>query len=352
MGSDMPSNNDSPLNPMDLLLAKLSEQQSTISRQQQALRASDDDTSQQAADVVHSFSTASSVHSAPAETNLKMPVEPSVRSQDADELTRLKQELERAKGEIARKDQELIQTRITKHTIEQVIGTTSEADYSMNHGEGVSLLQQPFEPVTRPTSSRDNSWSFHEDSKSDTSDAMSASGFNRSRAIWNGNGRQQYPLSAPVTQTNFNQTNFNQGAWAGRGAGQQFTESSMSYGSAMTGYRADRLTPDLDVTGSSAGGRNYRNNGRLPNRSNVGFPFPASNSSYDMYAPAAMGYGSVGGMAGSAAGNALSLSLAGTALEYQPQPIGTPLSPFAPEFTSASGSWKNDVSRPRDPFHI
>jgi hypothetical protein len=34
---------------------------------------------------------------------------------------------------------------------------------------------------------------------------------------------------------------------------------------------------------------------------------------------------------------------------YQPQPIGTPLSPHAPEFTSSSVGWKNEVSSSRTP---
>jgi hypothetical protein len=50
--------------------------------------------------------------------------------------------------------------------------------------------------------------------------------------------------------------------------------------------------------------------------------------------------GSAAGATGAGLGMGLGLS---TAMDYHPQPIGTPLSPFAPEFTSTGEAWKDDV---------
>jgi len=82
-----------------------------------------------------------------------------------------------------------------------------------------------------------------------------------------------------------------------------------------------------------------RNNGRgsrFGNRNQAGFPYASSNSSYDGLAPA-NSYNSTGGM------NGIMGAGMSTSLSYQPQPIGTPLSPFAPEFTSSTGNWKTEV---------
>jgi hypothetical protein len=56
----------------------------------------------------------------------------------------------------------------------------------------------------------------------------------------------------------------------------------------------------------------------------------------------AMGLSLSGGMSGMSSG-ASSVISGGMYSGYQPQPIGTPLSPHAPEFTSSTG-WKGDVS--------
>ena len=76
-------------------------------------------------------------------------------------------------------DQELAQTRITKHTIDQVIGGGSEADGQVPQSSSSSI---------RPPFIRDSSWAAQDDARSDTSDALSAGGFNRSRAVWSNTG--------------------------------------------------------------------------------------------------------------------------------------------------------------------
>lgn len=357
------STGDSDLNPMDLLLAKLSEQQSMINKQHHALRTVDDVAYTRPVECLANSSGSSAAENPEADTAREMARNTSPTGLDkqgaeppsAEEVIRLKLELEKAKGKIAQMDQELIQTRITKHTIEQVIGTASEADFPLNQPGDPKSFPQALSTASRAPYDRDNSWVVHEDAHSDTSDALSASGFNRARAIWGNNRRQQYPMGLPDFQAP--PTAFPHGAWVGRGFGQQFTEAPGPYGHSLGGFRADRLTPDLD-TGMGPPGerRNNRNSSRLSTRNNGAFPYAGSASSYDGYGPGIIGYGSVAGMAGSAtggtsAGLGMGLGLSNV-MDYHPQPIGTPLSPFAPEFTSTGEGWKNDVSGVTDAIFV
>jgi hypothetical protein len=355
MSHELPSSTgDNDLNPMDLLLAKLSEQQSVINKQHHALRTVDDVAYTRTVEYLANSSGSSAAENPEADTAGKMarntsPVAPDnteAEQPSAEEVIRLKLELEKAKGKIAQMDQELTQTRITKHTIEQVIGTASEADFPLNQPGDLKSFPQALNPASGASYGRDNSWIVHEDAHSDTSDALSASGFNRARAIWGNNGRQQYPMGLPDFQAP--PTAFPHGAWVGRGFSQQLVEPPSPYGPSLGGFRADRLTPDLDTRmGPPGERRNNRNNSRLGNRNNGAFPYAGSASPYEGYGPGIIGYSSVAGMAGSAAGATgaglgMGLGLS-TAMDYHPQPIGTPLSPFAPEFTSTGEAWKNDV---------
>jgi hypothetical protein len=347
------SNDEDEVNPMDLLLAKLSEQQAVINKQHEALKTVEDISYTRTVEYVNT-SSASSALITPATDNFEStapstgdvtPVDNRHTQPSAEEVLRLKLELEQAKGKIARMDQELTQTRITKHTIEQAIGTASEADFPLNQPNDMGHLHPTLNAIVRPSFGRDNSWSGQEDTRSDTSDALSAGGFNRARAIWSNNG--SYTSAMPGFPGP--PSSFPHGAWVGRGFGQQFAEQPISFGPPMGNFRGDHLMPDLDSGMGPPGDRrtNSRNNGRFTPRNTEGFPYAASNSSFEGLNPPPLGYGSVAGMAGGVAGamgGPMSIGVGGGSMDYQPQPIGTPLSPFAPEFTSAGGVWKNDVS--------
>jgi len=360
---------------MDKLLAKLSEQSAALSKQQEALKSSDDNIAYSR--TVEYVSAASSVPITPAGesfNNSTAPTTntPSIAGDDAaqpsaEEVLRLKLELEAAKGKIARMDQELAQTRITKHTIDQAIGTPSEADFSMGlagHSEvsdiRLNLLQQSLNTNARPQVQRDNSWAAQEDSRSDTSDALSAGGFNRARAIW-GNGDKP---SLAAMQAGFQPSEaLASTQWMNRGFGQPFVDNPMAFPSPqLSGFRGDRMLPDADLLMAPPGGRRPNAGGRFNNRAVGSFPYSGSNSSYDGYNPSSSTpYGSVGAMSGGASGIAtpLGMNMLGTGglsggmaggmgggmySGYQPQPIGTPLSPHAPEFTSSGTQWKSEVS--------
>jgi len=349
------SNDEDEANPMDLLLAKLSQQQAVINKQHETLKSVEDISYTRTVEYVNASSVSSALitpaaghfESAAPSTGHVTPVDIGNTQPSAEEVLRLKLELEQAKGKIARMDQELTQTRITKHTIEQAIGA-SEADFSLHQPNDMGHLHPTLNTLVRPSFGRDSSWSGQEDSRSDTSEALSAGGFNRARAIWSNNG--SYLGVMPGFQGP--PASFPHGAWVGRGFGQQFTEQSMSFGPSMGNFRGDHLMPDIDSGMGPPGDRrtNNRNNGRFSSRNTGGFPYASNNSSLEGLNPPSLGYGSVAGMAGGVAGamgGPMSIGVGGSSMDYQRQPIDTPLSPFAPEFTSAGAVWKNDVSSHR-----
>lgn len=336
-------------NPMDMLLAKLSEQQTAINKQHEAIKA---------VDKVSFVRTADSII---ASTSSSHPVTPSIDASafgvlnttpesrtgeltpqpSADEVLRLKLELEAAKGKIARMDQELTQTRITKHTIEQAIGSASEANFPLDTHSDLGNLHA-LNTSLRAGYGRESSWNSQEDAQSDTSEALSLRGFNRARAIWSNEGGQ----GCPADTTDFQQTQvgFPRGAWVNRGFGQQFTQPSMPFSGTVAGFRSDRLAPELNLSMAPPGDRRptSRNNGHFGDRAANAFSYVGSNNSYDSMTPTSLGYASVVGTPGTVS-SPLGTGMGGS-MGYQPQPIGTPLSPFAAEFTSFSGVWKNNVS--------
>ncbi|KFY26065.1 hypothetical protein V491_01478 [Pseudogymnoascus sp. VKM F-3775] len=347
MNHDHASANE--LNPMDRLLAKLSEQQATINKQHEVLQTGDD---------LHRAHVSSAVEYAATSAGSSLSITPVTNSAEGtasgnstdtidsveekgtphpskDEVLRLKIELEKAKGKIARMDQELTQTRITKHTIEQAICSNSEADFPMDqlNATGRSLYLP------------DGTWAAQDDNHSDHSDALSASGFNRAGGIWGNSSR------APLTNYHGGMhglqpaSRFPGNPWAGAGRGFNLPYSDPSGGFSQThpGLRSDRLASDNDGSIGLAGDCRNANRSRFMNRNPGAFPYAGSNSSYDGITPTTS-YSSVAGLGGAATGTmGTSIGLnAGAALTYQPQPIGTPLSPFAPEFNSLNGQWKND----------
>jgi Pumilio-family RNA binding repeat len=359
------------VNPMDKLLAKLSEQQAVINKQHEALRSSEDTSYANTLDYVapdisslpitpalESFNNTTAVP-----TNSPSVTGADSSTQNVDEVARLKAELEAARGKIARMDQELAQTRITKHTLDQAIGNTSEADYPLTHQVDDRLNHLP--PNVRPQIQRDNSWAGQDDSRSDTSDALSASGFNRARALWGNAGKPAFAGAQGAFQPS---EALNPAQWMNRGFGQPFVDGpmasmppmpsvptmpSMPYtGPPMNAFRNNGMMPDPELLMAPPTARRGPVGGRFNNRSSAGsFPYASSNSSFDGYTPSTTPFGSVAGINQMSCQTGMGMNMGANAYAgYQPQPIGTPLSPHAPEFTSSSAvSWKNDVSAPIRP---
>jgi hypothetical protein len=112
---------------------------------------------------------------------------------DAVDLRRLKNELEDARNEVARMNQELHTTHQIKSTFDHAIGQSSEADYYYKGDvteQTISHLQSKFNASTRPGFGRQESWPTQDDVASEKSDAKSFNG----QAIWgNAVRQQQYP---------------------------------------------------------------------------------------------------------------------------------------------------------------
>ncbi|KAF7872221.1 hypothetical protein EAF04_003146 [Stromatinia cepivora] len=341
---------DTMPNPVDKLLAKLSEQQAVLNRQHEALRNSDDYGSGNSRTVDYN-SAPTSVPITPATETFDSgtaTTAPTTRPQSrgdgdnqpsAEEVLRLKFELEAAKGRIARMDQELAQNRITKHTIDQAIGSVSEADFPLGNvsDNAAGIPPNHF----RPQVARESSWATQEDAHSDHSDALSASGYNRTRAIW-GNNKPNFPNAPPMPSFQPSDPHTT-GQWMGRGGcNQPFVESNMSFGGPPpNSFRGERYEHDMAMPG---GGVRRTNGSRFNNRNLGSVPYSSSSSSFDGFTPSSSSYGSMGGIP-TPLGSQMNMGVnmgSGVYSGYQPQPIGTPLSPHAPEFTSASGTWKTE----------
>ncbi|KAM0158417.1 hypothetical protein ACHAQE_004198 [Botrytis cinerea] len=345
-----PTFNTSP-NPVDKLLAKLSEQQAVLNRQHEALRNSDDYGSNNSRTLDY-CSAPTSVPITPATENFDSgtaTTAPTTRPQSrgdgdsqpsAEEVLRLKIELEAAKGRIARMDQELAQNRITKHTIDQAIGSVSEVDFPLGNVSDPSAGIPPNH--FRPHVTRESSWTNQEDAHSDHSDALSASGYNRTRAIW-GNNKPNFQSASPMPSFQPSDPHTT-GQWMGRGGcNQPFVEPNLAFGGPPpNSFRGERYEHDMAMPG---GGLRRTNGNRFSNNRNLGsIPYSSSSSSFEGFTPASSSYGSMGGIP-TPLGNQMNMSMnmgSGMYPGYQPQPIGTPLSPHAPEFTSASGTWKTE----------
>ncbi|KAL7624433.1 hypothetical protein AAE478_005998 [Parahypoxylon ruwenzoriense] len=334
--------------PMDQLLEKLSQRQAALRMQGDALKASED--GNMYPPVLEHGSSSNSVPVTPA-TETFGSTAPTTRpasaalddgSPSTEEVLRLKLELAQAQNKISRLDQELAQTRSTR----------SAPDYNSTHSPVDAELPSGFQATSnssqiagppcvnaggRQASGREGGWSAFDDSRSDTSDALSATGFNRSRNIWGANKNSQSSFMQGGGFTGSEPPHNSQ--WSGRGVNQGYMDPSMAYESSGPGsYRGDRLTPDYDLTIRPAGNR--RNN-RFDNRLGMP-PFGAQPAYGGGYNYGNGQYESGHAMPGQSQASGGPGIYSGSS--YRPTPIGTPLSPLASEFTSVAGGtpWKSE----------
>ncbi|KAJ5745557.1 hypothetical protein N7520_010739 [Penicillium odoratum] len=113
------------------------------------------------------------------------------------ELARLQQQLLAANSKIALQEQELAQTRVIKHTLDQALGPPSEADFGGREitEQTISHLQNAFNASNPAFGQLQDAWNSQEDSQSDISDALSAGGFNRARGSWNPHGQISFGVA-------------------------------------------------------------------------------------------------------------------------------------------------------------
>lgn len=199
-------------------------------------------------------------------------------------------------------------------------------------------------PVKAPFP-RDNAWTNQDDCCSDTSDALSAGGFNRARTIW---GNTKAGLQNPFPQSQGGHApEVPQQAWGSRNSTQPYVEPSVGqYAPPLmdAGYRADRMTLEHEyMPRSSAGRRGNRYENRFASGQNYGgyggYSLNGGPGQYESGSGFANGPPASGPVPGG-----VSLGM-GMYTPYQQQPMGATLSPHATEFNShgPSSTWKAEV---------
>ncbi|ODA81621.1 hypothetical protein RJ55_00122 [Drechmeria coniospora] len=308
--------------PMDKLLAKLTAQQTETGQQNETIIAVDEasDSHKACSGTLEHGASSNSLPVTPA-TDAFPTTAPSTRPAstalddsrvDNDEVLRLKLQLARAQSQISKLDHELAKTRSIKADAET---------------HGIVL------PRASAAASREMTWATADDGQSDASDTAATTAFNRSRGIW-GNPKGLFGNNGAQTSPN----ELSPANWFGsRAFNPAYLESTQPY-TAIEGYRGERLAPDVDSLMRTRGGRGSRFDNRLSAPHQFTGGFGAMNGPVTQF-------DSVGGPMTSAAMNpppGLGPMGMGMYPPYQQQPVGTPLSPHASEFTSKA-NWKNEV---------
>ncbi|KAL4894647.1 armadillo-type protein [Aspergillus ambiguus] len=269
---------------------------------------------------------------------------------DTSEVVRLKRELLAANSRIALQEQELAQTRVIKHTLDQALGPPSEIDFGGREvtEQTISHLQGAFNASNPSFNQLPNGWSGQDDTQSDISDALSAGQYNRARGFWIPPAQQQAfgvglnpstvdksygdPFPMPPNSTTQESSRF----WGARTpnptvSGQSFQSNRMLPSSSMGTCNVDahypgdqpRILegpPSLQRRPTTQGSRN---GAWLPTQSSpwgTFNPVPQSNIAPRSPVEQNSTYQQVGLY---------------PIPPYHQQPVGTPLSPTANEFTSA-----------------
>lgn len=326
-------------NPMDKLLAKLCESHDQP-RQNECTEA-DHPSSCSSLPIT----PATEAFGGTAPTTRPASAAPNDSTTDTEEVLRLKLELAKAQSHITNLHNELSQSRHDQASGRATPVLSSDSDYA----GGAPLV----EPIgTKPSAypalpgllktqlPRDNAWQgpVSDDCRSEISEAISATGYNRSRGIWNNGNKQGYQASfmQPPVPT---QHGPHAATWSNP-RDQGFIDQSVPPYSehSMDGFRGDRFGQQQDLMRSGSGRRGNRFDSRFGNPSSYG-------SGYGGYSMGSMGPSQYDGGSGYPGGPG---NMPGNGMgmfpQYGPSPIGTPLSPHATEFTSTTGSsWKSEV---------
>ncbi|ROT43525.1 meiotic coiled-coil protein [Sodiomyces alkalinus F11] len=330
----------------DKLLARLSEQEEALEKQRRVLK----NTSGNTGFYTAAFDNGPTSSSVPVTPDIEDHImrSPSTRpasaahtdshhgpsnaqsgpSKDAgglDEVARLKMELARAKSQISRLDQELAQTRdITKEVQNEL---TSKPELSI---EGEYIPRGP--DIHR----RDDFWGVCDEEHSDATNAIAGGASNRVGAPW-GNSKgpwQGLNIAEPVPEPLSTANNWFAGS---RGFNHGFMDPNGPY-SMVDGSRTESMTPESDILMRPFAGRRTSHFS-----SRYSSPHPYSGSTYGGYSPAPSQFDAMAGPANGGPGSLVPSCNVGmnTYPSFNPQAIGTRLSPHATEFQTNVG-WKDE----------
>ncbi|KAI9372394.1 armadillo-type protein [Aspergillus egyptiacus] len=271
---------------------------------------------------------------------------------DASELHRLKQELQAANSRIAMQEQELAQTRVIKHTLDQALGPPSEADFGGRDisEQTISNLQSAFNASVPTPHLLQDGWNTQEDSQSDISDALSAGAYNRTRGFWGPPAQQVYApglntdrpygdnnLALPSTSFGLDSSRF----WGPSTASTPIPgNSAFQPHRVLSGPSATSCTFDAPLSDDQS--RYVQSSGFVPRhptaqQSRIGSWFPGVGSPWATFAPSSVdGQGSRSPP--SKPNNTYQQIGMYPLANYHQRAIAPPLSPTATEFSSPSGN--------------
>lgn len=269
---------------------------------------------------------------------------------DANEFDQLKQQLSAANSQIARMDRELSHSRIAENTAEQVLAGPSEVNFPITDNiseQTISNLQGALNASTR-TDGRRTSWMMHDDAVSDASDPTSLGGYNASQSIWGQQGRASGAHNMAPNDHHLQQSS-NQWVqeparfYNGRAATPSVNSGNSQHrafsGPSIPAVPDNRYVPSFGHAPQTHVVR--RANTQITRTINpVGFG-PASQPSFAMGPPMQPvrpfhsqqnGGWNITGRLSPQIPPYQNPSPYHGQVAYQPQPIGTPLSPMAAEF--------------------
>ena len=346
---------------MDTLLAKLSEQQALLEKQKITVSSTENTTSPHSKDdsVSDTAPVSPVTNTGGATPDTDEDNGGKTAELDPSEVLRLKKELDAAKDKIARQEQELSQTRVIKHTLDQAIGSAAEpepASKPCGTDRNINNINDAFNTQTRLNGGRQDLWGLQDDTRSDVSDAQSASTFNRARDIWSATTNPGFSLGLPA---NVNQQFSNPNSGWGQGTTRSWMNRPMpQMMPSLVLPQQQQQMPQRNYSGPSSpisgtnsslindfsrfqGGQGLRRSNTQSGRG--GSIFTQPRNGWDLYGNS---NNSMDGMSSVSSFPAMGMFQAQA--PYQPRPIGTPLSPTAAEFNIGNIStnpWNSAVSR-------
>jgi hypothetical protein len=262
----------------------------------------------------------------------------------ATEMLRLKRELMVANSRIAQQEQELAETRVIKHTIDQALGTPSEAEFEVIDREMVQHNVRDLQPVFNASAkgpNQDNDLWLQDDATSDISESYSGNAYGANRNLWGipaqaafgiQGSEKGYQVGSPVVQDT---------------TAHPWTALSNASGMNVPGVLQQHRVfsgPSATLDGRYAGEHPYMSGINLGPRRSVSQINRAPAYFQSVPSPS---WATLNNAVGNNVATKAPLNPAFNAYQqvglypmpqYQPRPIGTPLSPTAAEFTSNSSA--------------
>lgn len=319
---------------MDNLLDKLSEQQALLGKQKKTLSPVNDETQQ--SNVDSSSSSARPTLGSDDSSNRSQKGKTKKGDVDSIQINRLKKELDDAKDQIARQKHELDQSRVIQHTFTQAMTSSSPSDDHTKHD--VPGNHQ----TARAVGARQNTWSHNEDARSDFSDAMPSGVLKTGQNKWDQDGPIFNPSCFNISYEPFeNQLPswFQPGSsygWNSKGIVPPIPQLVVTKPESQHRTYSGPASPVSSIDGGLMAEYGQFHSG-IGNRRSVtqnarnASIFPQRGNGWDMYT------GNVQPLSGPNLGVNPSSTIQPVGLypttgQYQPRPIGTPLSPTAEEF--------------------